>query len=85
MNYYLNESTTGFNYFYRQKQAHNNPFNGFDVGAASVPVFTDVNGDNKTDMVVGETTGTLKFYLNESTTDTITFTEKTGEDNPSYG
>ena len=43
-----------------------------------VPEFTDINGDNKIDLlVVGTGNGFLKFYLNESTDEsTIVFTAK---------
>ena len=84
LNYYLNESTTSTIAFTAKTEAGNNPFHGLDVSAASVPAFADINGDNKIDLIVGGTEGFLKYFLNESTTSTIVFTEKTGIDNLFY-
>ena len=83
LNYYLNESTTD-SIVFTEKTNDENPFNGVSE-SYSAPTFTDINGDGKTDLVMGEGDGGFKFYLNESTTDTIVFTEKTGNDNPFNG
>ena len=83
---YLNESTGWFNYFYSPRHQHSeNPFNGFDVGDNAAPTFTDVDEDGDLDLVVGGKDGTLKYYLNESTTNSITFTPKTSTENPFNG
>ena len=85
VNYYLNESTEDTVTF-TQKTGNNSPFNGIDVGGESAPAFADLNGDNKVDLVVGNGGGTLKFYLNESTESTISFTAKTAaSENPFDG
>ena len=86
LKYFLNESVGNTITFTPKTGASDNPFNGFDVGLLSTPVFTDVDGDNKIDLIIGESGGSLKFYLNESTTETVTFTPKTGaSDNPFNG
>ena len=84
LDYFLNESTTGTTSF-TAKTSTNNPFDGFDVGSGSHPTFADINGDNKIDLVVGEYDGNLNYYLNESSGGTISFTPKTGGDNPFNG
>ena len=82
LKYFLNESTQE-TIIFTEKTGADNPFDGFNVGAYSAPTFADVDGDDDPDLVVGESGGTLKYFLNESTQDTITFTEKTGgTDNP---
>ena len=85
LKYLLNESTENTVSFTEKTGNTDNPFNVFDVGKNSVPTFADVDGDNDLDLVVGESEGTLKYFLNESTTNTITFTEKTSTDNPFNG
>ena len=85
LNFYLNESTQGSIVFTAKTGPSDNPFNGIDVGTFSTPTFAYINGDNKLDLVVGESQGTLKYYLNESTQSSIVFTKKTGVDNPFDG
>ena len=51
-------------------------------GTFSVPRFADINGDNKADLVVGAYNGDLKLYQNDSTQGAITFTSKTGTEQP---
>ena len=86
LKYFLNDSTSGTISFTAKTSATENPFNGFDVGYRSAPIFADIDGDNKIDLVVGEDEGTLKYYLNESTSSTISFTAKTvASENPFNG
>ena len=81
LNYYLNESTkTGL--VFTKKTGNDNPFNGISAGSNLKPTFADINGDNKIDLIMGRTNGTLTFYLNESIGSTIVFTEQTGVNNP---
>ena len=84
MKYFLNESTTNSIVFTPQTST-DNPFDGFDFGTYSTQTFNDVDGDGKLDLLVGEGGGTLKYFLNESSGGTITFTEKTSTDNPFDG
>ena len=82
--YFLNESTTGTITFTPKTSTHN-PFNDVDVGYSSNPIFVDIDGDGKLDLVVGESDGILNYFLNESSDNTITFTAKTNTNNPFNG
>ena len=55
------------------------------MGNKASPTFADIDGDGDQDLVVGEYDGSFNYFLNESTTDSITFTEKTGTENPFNG
>ena len=81
LNYYLNESS-GSTIVFTEKTNSENPFDGINVGYNSTPAFADINGDGKQDMLVGESYGDLNYYLNESSGNAITFTPKTGNQNP---
>lgn len=63
----------------------NNPFNGIDVGINSAPTFTDFDGDGDFDLIVGNGSGDLNFFLNTGTDETPVFTEQTGVNNPVLG
>ena len=84
LKYYRRNASDAPNAFTQRKGA-DNPFNNINVGEQASPTFTYINRDNKLDLVVGEKNGTLKFYLNESTTESIIFTEKTSSENPFNG
>ena len=62
-----------------------NPFNGFDVGYRSKPVFVNLDGDGLLDLVSGEEGGTLKAWRNTGTVTAPTFTGLTGTANPFNG
>ncbi|WP_369178913.1 FG-GAP-like repeat-containing protein [Candidatus Thiodubiliella endoseptemdiera] len=63
----------------------NNPFEGIDVGNASAPTLSDIDGDGDLDLVVGERNGTLKYYQNTGTTSSPAYEAKTGGNNPFNG
>lgn len=84
LRYYLNTNTVSAPVFQEQTGA-DNPFNGITVGSFSSPTFADLNGDSKLDAIVGAMDGTLKYYLNTTTTGTPVFEEQTGGDNPFDG
>ena len=62
-----------------------NPFNGVDVGFAAVPVFVDLDGDGDRDALVGESSGTLRYYENTGTVSAPVFTARIGAANPLSG
>ena len=84
LNYFLNESV-GSTITFTEQTNQDNPFRTVNVGLNSVPTFADISGDGKLDLVVGERDGTLNYYLNESTNDTISFTKQENEDSPFTG
>ena len=85
LKYYLNESVGNTITFTAKTTASENPFNGFDVGDDSTPIFTDINGDGDLDLVVGAFNGILNYFLKESTGGSISFTDKTTTKNPFNG
>jgi hypothetical protein len=64
-----------------------NPFNGVNVGEASVPAFADIDADGDPDLFVGSTNKIFYYYQNigASVTPVRTFTPRTGADNPFNG
>ena len=84
LKYYLNESTQN-NITFTEQTGNDNPFNGISVGLLSSPIFIDIDGDSDLDMIIGQSHGLLNYYLNESTTNSITFTPKTSTENPFNG
>lgn len=43
-----------------------NPFAGIDVGTDARPVFQDINGDRRPDLVIGAGDGTIRSFLNQT-------------------
>ncbi|NYT26823.1 MAG: VCBS repeat-containing protein [Candidatus Thiodubiliella endoseptemdiera] len=84
LKYYQNTGTTS-NPAYEAKTGDDNPFNGIDVGYSSKPTLADIDGDGDLDLVVGEFSGTLKYYQNTGTTSNPAYEAKTGDDNPFNG
>ena len=67
-----------------QQSVASNPFDNMQPasGWPPVPSFGHLDGDSLIDAVVGNESGTLDFYKNESLPDTARFTKMTGTDNP---
>ena len=65
-----------------EKTGSDNPFNGIDVGANSVPVFANLDIDARLELVIGESKGALAYYDRGQSG---SWTEKTGDDNPFNG
>ena len=85
LTYFENESTPGTMTFTKRTRTEKKYFEGINVTNAATPVFGDVDKDGDLDLVMGGKEGTLKFFLNESASGTITFTEKKNTDNPFNG
>jgi hypothetical protein len=49
------------------------PYAGIDVGQASAPALTDINGDGLTDLLIGERDGNLNFFPNTGTVNAPAF------------
>ena len=62
-----------------------NPLDGFTFGNSINAAFGDITGDNVLDMVVGASTGKLRFLENTGTIYDPVFVERTGIDNPFNG
>lgn len=65
--YYFEQSETGSNEF----TFITNNFNEIDVGQAAEPAFTDLDGDNLLDMIIGENDGNLNHYEQDAVGSTV--------------
>jgi VCBS repeat-containing protein len=70
---------------YVQQTDSDNPFNGIDAGENSAPALADVDRDGDLDAVVGEYSGTLKYFENVGSAIAPQYVEQTGTDNPFNG
>ncbi len=84
LRYYLNTGTAAEPAFTEQTGS-SNPFNGIDLNFYSRPTLADLSGDGKLDAIVGEVSGTLRYYLNTGTATEPAFAEQTGSSNPFNG
>ena len=75
--YYYEKNASGIKY--TKKEGNQNPFSSIDVGSDSVPVFVNVTGSEKPDLVVGST-GRLDYF--EKDAEGNGYTQKTGQSNP---
>jgi len=82
--YYLNEGSTS-SPSWSEQTGGDNPFNTVDVGMNAAPTFVDIDNDNDFDAFIGDSLGTISFYENTGTTESPTFTEQTGANNPFDG
>jgi hypothetical protein len=62
-----------------------NPFNGFNAGTFSTPSFADLDGDGDLDALVGNSSGTLKYFKNTGSATAPAYTEQIGGANPFDG
>jgi VCBS repeat-containing protein len=84
LKYYKNTGTVT-NPVYTEQTGTANPFNSIDVGSYSKPTFADIDGDGDKDLIVGEASGTLKYYKNTGTATNPSYSQQTGTANPFNG
>ncbi|MDX2286710.1 MAG: FG-GAP-like repeat-containing protein [Bacteroidia bacterium] len=84
INFYRNTGTASAPAF-TVVTGSSNPFDGVDIGADSAPAFADLDGDGDYDCVIGESDGTLNYYMNTGTASSPAFTVQTGSSNPFNG
>ena len=60
---YYENTGTRTNPTYVSRTGASNPLNGEDNGGFSIPIFADLDNDGESDLMSGETSGSLFFYL----------------------
>ncbi len=82
--YYYKNTGTIDNPVYTQQADNNNPFHFIQLQNYNqiTPVFADINGDNKQDLIMGMLNGSIKYYQNIGTYSNPIYTEKTDSNNP---
>jgi hypothetical protein len=81
LNFYRNDGNSG-NPVFNLITGGEDPFDGVDVGDYSAPAFVDIDNDGDFDSFIGNKYEFIKYYENTSSGGNITFTERTGVDNP---
>jgi len=61
-------------------QLHSNNFNGIDIGSYATPTFVDIDGDGLLDLIIGEQSGNLNHYEQDSP-NSLSFSEITSSFN----
>jgi hypothetical protein len=85
INYYKNTGNNNAPIFSEQTGG-DNPFNGVNIGGVnSAPTFVDIDNDGDRDAFIGGFEGNINYYENTGSSSTLTFTERTGGDNPFNG
>lgn len=75
---YFENTGNKFSPSFTERTGVANPFNNVAANGRAKPVFVDIDNDNDLDAFVGELSGQFKYYENEGTADSPTFTERTG-------
>jgi hypothetical protein len=81
LHYYKNNGTANGPLF----QNVTNPFSGIDVGDNSVPAPGDMDGDGDIDVLVGDSSGAVRYFKNTGTATNFVYVQQTGAANPFNG
>ncbi|SFV89520.1 Alkaline phosphatase [hydrothermal vent metagenome] len=67
LHYYKNTDTTAGHTSptYTVQTGGNNPFKGVNVGIFAAPTLADINSDGNLDLVIGASSGALRYYYNQ--------------------
>jgi hypothetical protein len=84
IHYYRNDGSRD-NPSFSELTGSNNPFNGYDVGSNSSPIFVDIDHDGDLDAFIGEADGNINFFRNTGSIVSPSFTWVTGTSNPFNG
>jgi hypothetical protein len=76
LRYFVNTGTSSSPTFV-EATGDANPFPGIDVGWHSSPELVDLDGDGDLDAIVGESGGTLRYFVNTGTSASPAFVEAT--------
>ena len=70
---------------FTQRTGVANPLDSVDVGFDNIPELVDLDGDGDLDLISGNNEGMLHYFENTGTPTSLSFTQRTGEDNPFDG
>ena len=81
ISYFVNNGTASSPQFVAMTGS-SNPFDGLEVGTYATPLFADVDKDGDVDLVLGDSSGLLKYFENTGTAAAPEFIARVGGANP---